>query len=745
MSRKLAGNKRKPSIMFGLILLAVCVYLGYSIGLMENSGTLGSREWMQGLLYNFLHPLPLLWNDRIQYCVAAASSVAVMMWVYYARGIRQTISGREYGTAKFIRPEIITKRLGKPERTAKILGEKCLLSTDSRKTHLNNNLLLIGGSGAGKSFRFVKPNILQCNGSMVITDPKGELLRDTGAYLKKHGYTVRVLNLVDPHHSDSYNPLAYIRKQDDVVKLVNILLKNTKPKEAVSNTDPFWENAENLYLQALIFYVWLSPRMEGKRNLKSVVNLMDEASVPENEKEKSELDKRMDELLEQDWTLKDPVTGKQQTYRGKDHPAYKTYRKVRVGAVDTVRSIIISANSRLAFLLNSPEILDLLSEDTIRIPELGTGVGRKHSKVALYCIIPDADTTYNAIPGMLYSQIFQELYFQADHKTKNGRLNIPVSLWMDEFSNIAMPADFTGILATMRSREISANIVIQNLSQLKEKYEKNWEVLTGNCDTLIYLGGNEQSTHKYISEMLGKWTAEKRSISQSSGKNGNVSLSDDVLGRELMTPDEVRMMDNRKEIVLIRGQYPVICRKYRTERDWNFREAARYKPYLPSPRKKSGTVASRHRIQIMLKNQPPYKPGANAIVTSLAQLRRLDPQGKGEQPPIQVEYSFPELDAAQEKGGPETNAIKDDASQVIPNSKTKGETDGTGEPDSIRDRITKYDYTDEQLQEAVMASADGLSESQILEWFVPDNSPKKMELSRKMQMQELHRKAGIHK
>ena len=706
MNKAMSGNKRKPNITVGFIILMIFLYVGYSIGLMDSVGELRSKEWGDSFVYYCTHPFPLLFTQKTLMWMGIGLTCALVCWIYYAVSVNNRIAGREYGTARFEDPKALMKKLAFKDTANKILSKSLALSTNDRRTGLNNNLILIGGSGAGKSFRFVKPNILQCAGSMIITDPKGELLRDTGEYLKQHGYSIKVVNLVEPLRSDRYNPLAYIRKQDDIVKLVNALIKNTTPKNA-NVSDPFWEKAESLYLQSLFFYVWLSPKMKGKRNLGSVINLMSEASVPENEKEKSQLDLRMDELLKTEWELKDLTSGETRKYPGSEHPAYKTYKMVRSGAVDTVRSILISANSRMGFLLNSPELLDLLSDDDMDISSLGMNPDKK---TALFCIIPDSDKTYNAVAGMLYSQIFQELYFQADNNTKDGKVPIPVSFWFDEFANIAMPNDFLEMLATMRSRGISANIIIQNLAQLKSRYKDDWETITGNCDTLIYLGGNEQSTHKYISELLGKFTADKRSTSSSTGRNGNTSRSDDVLGRELMTPDEVRMMSNKKELVIIRGEYPVIDDKYQTERTPAFKEAICRGPYQ-HPLRELKTSPDNSGVRISLGSQFDYGGIAKTITTSLAQLRRLDPLGKEKNGSLEYEYTLSGI--AQGQNGPQAF-----------------------EEDSIKNRIKKYDFTDEQLQEAVLASADGLSEMQILEWFIPENSAKKMELSRRMQLQE---------
>lgn len=325
------------------------------------------------------------------------------------------------------------------------------------------------------------------NCSFICTDPKGEILRSCGQMLKNNGYNVKVINLLEMDKSDCYNPFSYIREETDVVKLITNLISNTTPKGATPS-DPFWEKAEGLFLQSIFYYVWLEVQ-PAKRNFETVLKLLGEAEVTEQGKA-SKLDVRM-KFLEESSPL------------GANHPAVKQYNKCMRGAGDTVRSIIISANSRLAFLENK-QVLRLLSKDELNLSDIGIGVnGDGETKTALFCVIPDSDKSYNFIIGMLYTQIFQELYYQADFNY-GGRLPIHVTFMLDEFANVALPDDFCSLLSTMRSREISSIIIIQNFAQLKALFKDTWETIPGNCDTFIYLGGNEQSTHKYVSELLGK-------------------------------------------------------------------------------------------------------------------------------------------------------------------------------------------------------------------------------------------------
>lgn len=375
--------------------------------------------------------------------------------------------------------------------------------------------------------------------------------------LKANGYNVKVINLLEMDKSDCYNPFVYLREETDVVKLVTNIMSNTTPKNATSS-DPFWDKAEGLFLQSLFYYVWLETPI-AKRNMATVMELIGKAEVTEKDKP-SELDKQMS-FLEHTSPL------------GANHPAVKQYKKCMRGAGDTIRSIIISANSRLAKLENK-QVLRLLSKADLNLAELGTGVSNDgHTKTALFCVIPDSDKSYNFIIGMLYTQIFQELYYQADFNY-GGRLPIHVTFMLDEFANVALPDDYCSLLSTMRSREISSVIIIQNLAQIKALFKDTWETIPGNCDTLVYLGGNEQSTHEYVSKLLGKATIDKKSTGESRGRQGSSSRNFDVLGREIMTADEVRKMDNSKCLIFIRGLDPVLDKKYFTPKHPIFSQTA---------------------------------------------------------------------------------------------------------------------------------------------------------------------------
>ncbi len=566
-------EKRKPPWILIGIGAILSVYLGYLAG---GAWSENSNAFLFTTRFAEILKEPFAWYGNAY--TLKAMFICLFLYgfllLFYYTSKRNYMPGREFGSAKFENAKQVSMQLtDKDESYNRILSQNLRMSLDTRYTGLNNNVLIVGGSGSGKTFYEVKPNLMEMprNHSFIITDPKGEILRSCGQMLKDNGYQIKVINLLNMKQSDCYNPFAYIRQETDVIKLITNLIANTTPKGSHA-TDPFWEKSESLFLQALFYYVWLV-EPPAKQNFQMVMQLLSEAEVTDAEKP-SRLDLRM-KCLEDGHPL------------GEEHPAVKQYNKCMRGAGDTVRSIIISANARLAYLENK-QVLHLLSKDDIHLAELGIGKnGDKKTRTALFCVIPDSDKSYNFIIGMLYTQIFQELYYQADF-IYNGRLPLHVTFLLDEFANVALPDDFCSLLSTMRSREISSIIIIQNMAQLKALFKDTWETIPGNCDTLIYLGGNEQSTHKYVSESMGKGTIDKRSSAQTRGRQGSSSLNYDVLGRELMTPDEARKMSNKECLIFIRGFDPIIDKKYRPFGHPRFQQTAdgKGKIYLHKPKQK---------------------------------------------------------------------------------------------------------------------------------------------------------------
>ena len=743
-------TKKKPFIPMIVIGAFLSAYLGYLVNGAWKQG-MEFAAFMEAFEEVLSYPLRDYYNSgTIKAVVIALIIYAVAVIMYYTSQYN-FMPGREYGTARLAKSKELNRVIAdtKDDSKNRILSQNVRMSLDTRKTGLNNNVLIIGGSGAGKTFYEVKPNLMQLNTSFIVTDPKGEILRSQGELLKQNGYNVRVINLLEMENSDCYNPFVYIREETDVVKLVTNLMSNTTPKNAAPN-DPFWDKAEGMFLQALIFYVWLE-MPPASRNMKSVMELLSEAEVVEKDKV-SDLDARM-AFLEATSPL------------GKEHPAVKQYNKCMRGAGDTIRSIIISANSRLAKLENK-QVMRMLSKDDLNLAELGTGVNADgRTKTALFCVIPDSDKSYNFIIGLLYTQIFQELYYQADFNY-GGRLPIHVTFLLDEFANVALPDDFCSLLSTMRSREISSVIIIQNLAQIKALFKDTWETITGNCDTTVYLGGNEQSTHEYISKLLGKMTIDKKSSGETKGRQGSSSRNIDVLGREILTPDEVRMMDNKKCLVFIRGLNPVLDNKYFTPKHPRFAQSAdgNGKPFHFVPRLPENLLARSFDILTPegLKQYEKRKTKGEAVyIDSLTyeEFMMLDE--------LSVSQRFAEMDQAKaekelrEEAGNETElaytpdeeteknlvaeliALK---KQAAAKEKTKVEhSEGSSEDDSenasgetLADRLAHFKFSPAQRSEIKRAADEKIPEEYILSYALPENSTVKMAAMRRKYGQSSH-------
>ena len=456
--------------------------------------------------------------------------------------------GEEHGSARWGNVNQLCKKYrAMPYAQNILLTQNFRMGLDCYKHRRNLNILVIGGSGAGKSRTFAIPNIMQCNCSMVITDPKAELLRKTGGLLKKMGYEVRVFDLIHPDTSFCYNPFQYVQDDKDVLRLINNLIKNTTPKGSQSS-DPFWEKSETALLQALMMYL-LHEAPPEEQNFPMIMEMLASAQVKE---EDEDYESPLDILFER-LEMREP-----------ESIAVKQYHIYKQAAGKTAKSILISVGVRLA-AFNLKQIAGLTCTDELDLSSIG------EKKVALFCCIPDADTSLNYLVGMIYSQLFQTLYYVAD-RLHGGKLPMPVHCIMDEFPNVALPDDFEKILATMRSRSISCSIIVQNMSQIKALFKDSWESLAGNCDELLYLGGNEKESHKYISELLGKATIDTNTYGQTKGKSGSYSTNFQQSGRELLMPDEVRLLDNDYALLFVRGEHAVMDRKYDLLKHPNIRD-----------------------------------------------------------------------------------------------------------------------------------------------------------------------------
>ena len=523
--------RKSNDTLFYLIGIIPVVWLAL---LLAQSLGGGLPELLRNLTSALEQPTNIIWTDKslptILICLAAYG-MAVLL---YRTNQGRTRDGEEHGSAAWGTPASVNAQFAQKESIP--LTQHVRLGLDTHKHRRSLNVLVIGGSGAAKTRSFVLPNILTANTNYVITDPKSEVLLATGGYLKEQGYDVRVLNLVNLEQSDGYNPFRYLRDEKDVLKLVNNLIQSTTPKGS-HESDPFWTKAETALLQAIILMLF-QEAPEYEQNFSMVMRVLEYAEVrEEDEGHVSPLD-----LLFESIERRKP-----------DSVAVRQYKVFKLAAGKTAKSILVSTAVRLA-PFNLPQIQALTDHDDMNLYTLG------EKKVALYAVIPDNDNTFHFLVSLLYAQAFQALYYSAD-QIHHGPLPRHVRFVLDEFAAMPLPG-FTRELATMRSRSISASVIIQNMAQIKELYKDSWETIPGNCDTILYLGGNESSTHKYVSEMLGKATIDTKTHGQTKGKSGSYSTNFQMSGRELLTPDEVRKLDNRYALLFIRGASPVMDEKY---------------------------------------------------------------------------------------------------------------------------------------------------------------------------------------
>lgn len=516
-----------PVIWWVAILLADAIQQGRNL-----------FELMEVLTEKLNHPFQFHYTEyTIKSMLVCTLLYAAGIGIFYSSQ-KNYRRGEEHGSARWGDARQICKKYSqKPYSQNILLTQNFHISLDTHKHRRCLNILVVGGSGAGKSRGFALPNIMQCCCSMVITDPKAELLRKTGGLLEKKGYEVRVFDLINPDTSFCYNPFEYVHDDKDVLRLISNLIQNTTPKGSQSS-DPFWEKSETALLQALMLYL-LHEAPPEEQNFAMIMEMLGSAQVKEEDEDyESPLDILFDRL-----EMRDP-----------DSIAVKQYHIYKQAAGKTAKSILISVGVRLA-AFNLPQIAKLTNTDELDLSSMG------ERKVALFCCIPDADTSLNYLVGMIYSQLFQTLYYMAD-RVHGGALPVPVNCIMDEFPNVSLPNEFEKILATCRSRSIYCSIIIQNMSQLKALFKDSWESLVGNCDEFLYLGGNEKETHKYVSELLGKETIDTNTYGQTKGKSGSYSTNFQQSGRELLQPDEVRMLDNQNALLFIRGERPILDAKY---------------------------------------------------------------------------------------------------------------------------------------------------------------------------------------
>lgn len=528
-------NDKRSAIILSLVGVVPVVWLALLIAPSVDGGLV---EIVKNLSVNFDNPFNIVW------CEDSLKTVLILL-LCYCMGIGVYLSTQknyrrreEHGSAKWGEAKVIDRKYRqKPQSENKLMTQNVCIGLNAKKHRRNLNTLVCGGSGAGKTRFYCKPNLMQCNTSFVILDPKGEILRDTGRLLESKGYEVRVLDLISMHKSHCYNPFVYLQSDNDVQKLVTNLFKSTTPKGSQSN-DPFWDTSASMLLLALVFYLHYEAPPE-EQNFPMIMEMLRAGAI---EDEESMAPTPLDILFS---VLRSD---------NPEHIALKYYDAYHSGSAKTLKSIQITLAARLE-KFNLESLAALTSTDELDLPSMG------EKKVALFALIPDNDSSFNFLVSILYTQLFQQLFYSADH-IHGGSLPMPVHFLMDEFANVSLPDDFDKILSVMRSRGVSVSIILQNLAQLKALFDKQWESIIGNCDEFLYLGGNEQSTHKYVSELIGKETIDTNTYGKSSGRSGNYSTNYQISGRELLTPDEVRMLDNQYAILFIRGERPIMDFKY---------------------------------------------------------------------------------------------------------------------------------------------------------------------------------------
>ena len=521
----------------------------------------------------------------IRWCSDSLRTVLVLSMLYLV-GVGVALSDRknyrrreEYGSAKWGSIADLVRKYGE-KRKEFILQVKILTMAVAISFHLwihrrNLNVVVIGGSGSGKTRSYVYENLLNANTSFVVLDPKGEIVRMVGSFLEEEGYEVRVLDLIHMEKSHGFNAYEYLRNVDDIQRLATAIFEGASAQQA-QGADPFWNDSASIILKALICLQHYEAPIE-EQNFDTLMEMLRSAQVREDDESyQSPLDILFERLRE-----KDP-----------DHIAVKFYDDFKIAAGKTAKSILITLLSKLE-KFNIPSLAQLTMTDEMDLRTLG------QKKTAIFAVVPDSDTSFNFLVSILYEQAFQILYEQAD-SAPSGRLPVHVHFLMDEFANVALPKDFDKKLATMRSREISVSIILQSLSQLKALYEKQWEGIIANCDSMLYLGGNDQFTHEYISKSLGKETIDTNSYGKSSGRSGSYSTNYQMAGRELMTPDEVRKLDNSKAILFIRGEDPVMDQKYDLKKHPNYHRTAEGggKPYLYGTDRRSFAAVALDQSQI---------------------------------------------------------------------------------------------------------------------------------------------------
>lgn len=530
---------RKPTDYLLWVILFIPV-LWLAVALAQARSEAGNLAQMLEILSGLASaPFSVHWTENAPKLVLIVSILYPMCVIYYLTEQADLRPGAEYGTARWGNAKSLNRKYQDRRhlRSNYLFTQNVRMGMDSHKHRHNLNVMVIGGSGAGKTRFYVKPNLMQSICSYIVLDPKGEILRDLGGMFEAQGIAVTVIDLV--HFKGHYNPLVYLETDEDAMKLAHAIVHNTKPKDAVGSADQFWDNSSIMLISAIILYLLYEAPAE-EQNLSTVMYMILNGQVSDDESYPAPLAMLFNDLAD----------------REPDHPAVLQYKSFLLGSTKTLQSVLVTAASNL-HMFNSEQFAYMTGRDETFLPELGL------QKRVIFCVIPDNDETYNFLITMLYTQIFDQLFRLADSNPEyKGALPVHVRLMMDEFANVALPKDFKKILSVCRSRNISCDIILQSIAQLKSLFKDDWEGIVGNCDSLLYLGGNEYGTFEYLSKILGKETERTVSHSIGRGNHGSSSESQQKAARDLATPDEIRRMSNDDALLLLRSEDPVVDRKY---------------------------------------------------------------------------------------------------------------------------------------------------------------------------------------
>ena len=698
--------KKKQVYIFSGIGMAIVFAIAYYLSaLLENGMDL---EFMGRRLEQIKqHPIANYWNQTTPLFLLLGFAVGIFLMAYMLQQSGNFRFGQEYGTAKWGNIKALNRKLAETdERENHILSEHLRVSYNPKKSDMNNNQVIIGGSGRGKGFRVIYPNVTNCHGAYVITDAKGDTLRSIGNYMEQERYHVRVLNLIDFTRSLHYNPFAYLQEEEDVSVLVDNIMANTKGSDGISG-DQFWEDGPKMLLVSIFDYVWFECS-KSEQNWTSVFKYLDMVTVSD---EKNEYERILDYL-------------ETSSEFGSGHPAVKNYKIFLNGAQETMQSILAILYARLqCFRLE--KVQWLMSYDECDLYSVGLGVhGNSEKKVAFFVLIPDENILYSPIVGMFYTQLFQILFRQA--RECGGALPFDVGFYLDEYANIKMPGDFIREIATIRSRRIYAKIFIQSISQLKSIHEKDWETIFGNSDTLIYLGSGEKGSYEYISNLLGEFTLNKRSSGKTYGEHGSVSSNTDSLGRKLMFEDEVRKLKKEQCIILLGGEDPILDDKYKTEKCPRFKKAEELGPYIVQERAKKDRLTYRDIEQTSIDFLNDKE------VTFYQEMEKM---GMKSQYIILDKESFLQLDLSEEHL-PDEEAIKDlmerNAERIKEMAEKDREIDLT--KGNVYDWLNWYPLDPEQTEEVIQALEEGMTKEEIRTFYDPKLSAQKMNQRRRLLM-----------